>query len=92
MKRLVLYCGDSALSMPATVCQLWVQDIFAEDKINTVKIDILKNCLLGSCICVYFVGGVCAQLRPCRAFAECYCRGDVDPDLEYILRGGMFWF
>ena len=74
------------------VCELWVIDVFRDVEQIALIIPIFESCLLGTCLCKHFISGVRAQLRPCRAFAECYCRGGVDPDWDYILRGICFGF
>ena len=71
---------------------MWVRDIQGCGELTVVKINIYHACVLGCCECMYEIGGVRAQLKPCRVFSECYCRGDVDPDWEYILRGVCFGF
>ena len=72
-------------------CSLWVVDQYGGD--YTEKwIDIFDVCLVGTCACKYDISGAVAQLRPCRVFAEAMCRGDTDPDWEYILRGACFGF
>ena len=72
-------------------CTLWVVD---SQKGGFVElfIDIFEVCLLGTCTCTFSIIGVPAQLKPCRLFAECMCRGDTDPDWDYILRGACFGF
>ena len=70
----------------------WAKDLLNPDKITIVEIDVFKSCVWGACDCVYMLDGVRVQLKPCRVFAECYCRGDVDPDWDYILRGAFFGF
>ena len=37
-------------------------------------------------------GGAVAQLRPCRIYMEAVCRGETDPDWEYVLRGACFGY
>ena len=74
------------------ICQLWVRDMQECGQLTVVKINIYKTCILGCCECRYEIDGVRAQLKPCRVFSECYCRGEVDPDWEYILRGVCFGF
>ena len=73
------------------VCTLWVMDLnlgVCTDR----AIDIFLNCINGVCTCNYFIEGAVAQLKPCRAFAEAFYRGDLDPDWEFILRGLCFGF
>ena len=72
-------------------CTLWVLD-FQRYKDVELKIDVFDECLMGRCACVYSVQGAMCQLCPCRLFAECFCRGDIDPDWEYILRVVCFSF
>ena len=38
----------------------------------------------------FYVGGVVAQLKPCRIYTEAVCKGDTNPDWEYVLRGTCF--
>ena len=73
------------------VCSLWVIDRHA-GACTELYINIFEGCLLGTCACRHFVGGATAQLKPCRVYAEAFCRGDTDPDWEYILRGACFGF
>ena len=84
--------GAPANNVKDIVCQLLVRDIMQKDKLLVKKINIFRACTLGYCECMYFIAGVSAQLKPCRMFAECYCRGDVDPDWEYMMRGVCFGF
>ena len=70
---------------------LWVADQNGGECVERY-IDIFESCLQGTCDCEYDIGGVRAQLKPCRFYAECFCRGDVDPDWNYVLRGVCFGF
>ena len=72
-------------------CKLWVIDN-QNDGLVELCIVVFMNCIIGACECVFDVRGATCQLRPCRMFAECMCRGDVDPDWEYLLRGSCFGF
>ena len=72
-------------------CKLWVIDM-QKDGLFELCIVVFVKCLLGTCECVFDIRGATCQLRPCRMFAECMCRGDVDPDWEYLLRGSCFGF
>ena len=72
-------------------CTLWVVDIQANGTVQ-LMVDIFDECLRSACSCVFRIKGAVAQLRPCRVFAECMCRGDTDPDWDYILRGACFGF
>ena len=72
-------------------CTLWVVDCQREAMIE-LWIDIFEKCLQSACSCVYYIVGAVSQLRPCRIFAECMCRGDIDPDWDYILRGACFGY
>ena len=73
------------------VCSLWVVDRHAGG-CTELWIDIFDVCILGTCACRHFVVGAIGQIRPCRVFAEAFCRGDTDPDWEYVLRGACFGF
>ena len=73
------------------VCSLWVIDRHA-GACTQLHINIFEECLLGTCACRHFVGGATAQIKPCRVYAEAFCRGDTDPDWEYVLRGACFGF
>ena len=55
-----------------------------------VYFDIFDACLQGNCVCNYYVAGAIAQLKPCRMYAEAICRGDEDPDWDYMLHD-CFW-
>ena len=46
------------------VCQLWVLDVFGADKLTALKINVFETCILGLCMCVHYIGGVRAQLKP----------------------------
>ena len=72
-------------------CVLWVID---KQKCGVIElcIDVFSTCLAGTCDCSFVIGGAPSQLRPCRMFAECMCRGESDPDWEYLLRGACFGF
>ena len=72
-------------------CSLWVVDKCGEEVIEK-WIDVFHSCNNGICECKYDVVGAVAQLKPCRMFAEALCRGDCDPDWEYLLRGVCFGF
>ena len=74
------------------ICMLWVRDQDGGSGCVKRHIDVFVNCLQGTCACVFNIEGVRAQLRLCRVYAECYGRGDVDPDWEYILRGACFGY
>ena len=39
---------------------------------------------------MFSVAGLIAQLKPRRVYAEAICRGDEDPDWEYMLHGACF--
>ena len=52
-----------------------------------VRVDVFDSCLQGICTCIYHVDGAIAQLKPCRMYAEAICRGDEDPDWDYMLYG-----
>ena len=56
------------------------------------NIIIYGTCLQGECDCRYEVSGATCQIKPCRVYAEAMCRGDTDPDWEYILRGACFGY
>lgn len=71
-----------------TLCAI---DYFG-DKKEKQLVDVFNDCLHGNCACKYYIGGAPAQLRPCRVFAEAMCRGDNDPDWDYLLRGAIFGF
>ena len=73
------------------VCTLWVIDQNG-GSINERSIDVFNACIQGICDCVYDIMGAPAQLKPCRIFAEAMCRGDTDPDWEYVLRGVCFGY
>lgn len=72
-------------------CTLHVVDNQANGRVD-LYIEVFDKCLQGVCDCIFEVSGATSQLRPCRVFAECFCRGDVDPDWEYILRGACFGY
>ena len=72
-------------------CTLWAVDIQLHGVVE-LEVDIFENCLLATCACKFSIEGAVSQLRPCRVFAECMCRGDTDPDWDYILRGACFGF
>ncbi len=74
------------------VCTLWVADQDSRHTWTERYIDIFSNCTTGCCDCTYSIDGARAQIKPCRVFSECLCRGDVDPDWEYVLRGSCFGF
>ena len=77
---------------PDLVCTLWVAD---QDSCHTWTercIDIFSNCTTRCCDCTYSIDGARAQIKPCRVFSECLCRGDVIPNWEYGLRGSCFGF
>ena len=69
------------------ICTLLVVDREGEHTVCERSIDIFDDCVSSVCSCTYLIGGVQAQLKPCRVFVECYCRGATDPDWGYILRG-----
>ena len=72
-------------------CTLRVADLQEKGRVELV-IDVFMDCIRGVCSCVFSIEGAPAQLRPCRMFAECFCRGDVDPDWDYVLRGVCFGY
>ena len=57
-----------------------------------VCVDVFDTFLQGNCTCIFNVSGAIAQLKPCRMYAEAICRGDEDPDWDYMLRGAIFGF
>ena len=72
-------------------CTIWAVD----KQINGIlelEIDIFGECLRATCECEFSIKGAVSQIRPCRVFAECMCRGDSDPDWSYILKGACFGF
>ena len=73
------------------VCSFWAVDRHGTES-TEVWIDVFAKCLRGACSCCFLVGGAPAQIKPCRVFAEAMCRGDTDPDWEYILRGACFGY
>ena len=72
-------------------CTIWAIDEQLSGYCE-LEIDIFNECLGATCSCVFYVNGAVSQIRPCRVFAECMCRGDTDPDWDYILRGACFGF
>ena len=73
-------------------CTLWVADQHSRNSWTERYIDIFDDCLQGLCDCIYTIDDTIVQIKPCRVFAEGLCRGDVDPDWEYVLRGVCFGF
>jgi len=65
------------------------KDIFSN---NICSFKVFNECVNATCSCVHMIAGARAQLLPCRVFAECFVRGDTDPDWEYIMRGVIFGF
>lgn len=55
-------------------------------------IGIFTACVAGICSCAYQINNENVQLRPCRFFSQCFLRGEVDPDWEFLLRGICFGF
>lgn len=53
---------------------------------------VYDKCAQGTCDCTHTIGDAVAQLLPCRFFAECFLRGDNDPDWDYVMRGIIFGF
>ena len=53
---------------------------------------ITDRCVRGMCDCCHKVGGVPAQMKPCRMFVELFLRGEVDADWYFILSGIVFGF
>ena len=72
-------------------CSLWAVDQNGGQH-KEVWVDIFYTCLQGNCTCIISVAGENAQLKPCRVYAEAICKGDEDPDWEYMLRGACFEF
>lgn len=81
---------DSVLRDNDAIYTICAKDVFDDGFVCIV--DIFHDCLQGLCNCVHFVGGAPAQLKPCRIFVESMCRGDCDPDWEYLMRGALFGF
>lgn len=73
-------------------CTIWVVDSDSRYSWTEHYIDIFNSCTLGYCDCVYMIDGALVQIKPCRVFSECFCRGDIDPDWEYVLRGTCFGY
>ena len=55
-------------------------------------IGVFTDCTMSYCACCYTIDGALTQMKPCHVSAEYLCRGDVDPDWEYLLRGAYFRF
>ena len=72
-----------------TVYKCVARDTYSD---NIACFDVSIDCVNGICNCVHMIGDAKAQLLPCRVFSECFLRGDVDPDWDYILKGIIFGF
>lgn len=55
-------------------------------------ISIWPECIQGTCMCVYKIGGCKSQFKPCRVIVEAMLRGDNDPDWNYVVHGACFGF
>lgn len=70
--------------------------IYAKDRVSEhspeVIINVSIHCINGTCECNYYLKGAHTQLKPCRVFSECFLRGDIDPDWNYIMQGSIFGF
>lgn len=88
----VLSPGAERSNCTDLYCVLWVADRNGRHTWSEMYIDIYDDCLLGICNCVHCIDGARAQIRPCRVYVECFHRGDLDPDWEFILRGACFGY
>ena len=90
------WCGlldpePSRVENEKLLCTLRVQD--TSEAVHVEKcIDIFWECLRGACVCEFEIDGVPSQLKPCRIFSEACCRGEIDVDWEFILKGVCFGF
>ena len=49
-------------------------------------------CLAGLRSCRHLMGGRLAQFKSCCALCECFLKGEIDKDWEFILKGAFFGF
>ena len=57
---------------------------------NFTEFNVFNTCNIGTCACIYRVNNIPVQLKPCRAVCECFLRGEIDPDWEWILYNACF--
>ena len=61
-------------------------------KSQDARFSVYKQCLEGTCTCAHFIEGANTNMKPCRTFAECFCRGSIDEDWGYMMQGAIFGF
>ena len=57
-----------------------------------VQFNVYEECIRGICTCTHTINCAPVQLKPCRMYAECSSRGDIDPDWQYLMYGTIFGF
>ena len=58
----------------------------------SVTFDVNHECFEGVCLCEYYLLDSRITLKPCRVFSECFLRGSIDENWEYMLKGSCFGF
>ena len=48
--------------------------------------------MVGRCNGCHNIAGHSAQFKPCRIISECFGRGKIDADWEFVLKGAIFGF
>ena len=51
-----------------------------------------RACFMASCVCVHYIAGNRAQFKPCQVFCECFMRGSIDNDWDFIMSGAIVGF